>query len=255
MNANTSEDLVKYRASPLEQARIADILSLVSESGSSALDIGARDGFLSVQLAERYDSVVALDLEQPDVSHPKVRPLKGDARKLDFPDKSFDLVLCAEVLEHIGGTALSNVCFEMARVARRYVVVGVPYRQDLRVGKTTCRQCGKPNPPWGHVNRFDEATLRSLFPDMTLRRASFVGLNTDRTNFIAAALLDYAGNPYGTWDQREACIHCNSMLGSPVTRTFLQRCATRLATWLNTLQRALSRPRPTWLHVVFERRQ
>ena len=67
----------------------------------------------------------------------------ANAADLPFPDAAFDMVTCAEVIEHIPSPALERACREMARVARRYVLVGVPYRQDLRHGRTTCAACGK----------------------------------------------------------------------------------------------------------------
>ena len=51
----------------------------------------------------------------------------------------------------------------ISRVARHAIVVGVPYRQDLRVGRTTCAACRGTNPPWGHVNSFDENRLKQHF--------------------------------------------------------------------------------------------
>jgi hypothetical protein len=64
-------DLTEYRASPAEQKRTADLLRLIPTHGRSALDIGARDGHFSRLLAERFDQVTALDLTEPDISHPR----------------------------------------------------------------------------------------------------------------------------------------------------------------------------------------
>lgn len=48
-------DLKAYRESKNEKERIGDLFRLIPERGSEALDIGARDGFLSLKLAERFD--------------------------------------------------------------------------------------------------------------------------------------------------------------------------------------------------------
>jgi hypothetical protein len=123
-------------------------------------DIGAREGCFSRLLADRIDEVVTLDLEMPRIEHDRVRCVAGDATALQFDDGSFDAVLCAEVLEHIPPPGLQRACEEIARVTCGIAVIGVPFRQDTRVGRTTCAQCGRPNPPWGHVNEFDEPRLR-----------------------------------------------------------------------------------------------
>ncbi|MEO8026047.1 MAG: class I SAM-dependent methyltransferase [Bryobacteraceae bacterium] len=243
-------DLTDYRATVQEQARIASLFSLIPASGKRALDIGARDGYLSVRLAERFESVIALDLERPVISHPRVTSIAGNVSRLDFQDRHFDVVLCAEVLEHLPAKLLVLACAEIARVAR-LAVIGVPFKEDPRCGRTTCQHCGSPNPPWGHVNNFDERTLRNLFPSLQWTTASYVGQMCARTNPLSTALLDYAGNPFGTYHQDEACVHCGERLGRPRPRTPMQRAATRVASVLNRGQAMFSRPRANWIHVLF----
>ena len=115
----------------------------ISGNGKSALDIGARDGHFSVLLTELFGDVTALDLEKPTVSHNKITCVKGDITSLDFDDNTFDLVFCAEVLEHIPPHLLKKATFELSRVSREFLLIGVPYKQDIRVGRTTCYSCGE----------------------------------------------------------------------------------------------------------------
>ena len=244
-------DLSSYRASPAEQARIRDLFELIPQQGERALDIGARDGYMARLLADRFQEVVALDLEQPKIDHPRVLAVKGNAANLEFPDRFFDVVLCAEVLEHIPPEILPEVCRQIYRVSRGVIVIGVPYRQDLRCGRTTCSSCGWKNPPWGHVNSFDEYRLRSLFPLASVGPIGFVGTTRAQTNSLSTALLDFAGNPYGTWDQEEACVRCGATIGKPRERNLLQKIATRLAMKLNELQSRFTLPRANWIHMVF----
>lgn len=121
-------DLTQYTQGGPEAERIADLLRLIPNGAHTALDIGARDGHLSKLLAERYESVTALDLKKPAI---------------------FDPVFCAEVLEHIPSQLLEKTCSELSRVSRTYVLIGTPYAQDIRVGRTTCYTCGKKNPLGG----------------------------------------------------------------------------------------------------------
>jgi 2-polyprenyl-3-methyl-5-hydroxy-6-metoxy-1,4-benzoquinol methylase len=104
-----AEEFVVCRTSDLERARTRDLFDLIPKQGKIALDIGARDGYFSILLAERFDRVVALDLEKPDIDHPRIESVKGDACQLDFGDSTFDLVVCAEVLEHIPTDLLERV--------------------------------------------------------------------------------------------------------------------------------------------------
>jgi len=242
-------DLEQYRQSEKEQARTADLLRLVPRGRKSVLDIGARDGHFSRLLTDYFEEVTALDLEKPAFEFPRVKTVAGDITQLQFSDDSFDCVFCAEVLEHI--PALEQACRELVRVARHEIVIGVPYRQDTRVGRTTCSQCGKVNPPWAHVNTFDEAKLRKLFPRLALRSTSFVGTNNEVTNPLSTMLMDWAGNPWGTYDQDEPCIHCGAALVAPNGRSALSRVFAGVAIRLSRLQESLTRPHGNWIHAVF----
>ncbi len=241
----------QYRESKSEKARAEDVVRMLPAEGRSALDLGARDGFFSLKLAERYENVTALDLSEPLINHPSVACVKGDACALPFADDAFDVVLCCEVLEHIPPRLLASACSGIARVTKRHAVIGVPFRQDIRVGRTTCYSCGETNPPWGHANAFNEARIQDLFSGLQLEQLSFVGTNESFTNMTSTFLMDFAGNPYGTYDQDEACIHCGRILQPPPERSIIQKLATRASIHLNRIQASFTRPHPNWIHCRF----
>jgi SAM-dependent methyltransferase len=245
--------MTEYRATSAEQTRTKDLMGLLPDGIASALDIGARDGFLSKLLADRIDAVTALDLTQPRIDDPRVRCVEGDASALAFDDATFELVLCAEVLEHLPGAILAAACGEMSRVSSRYLLIGVPYRQDLRLDRSLCLACGQRNPPWGHVNSFDEARLGALFPRYRAVATSYVGQSSAVTNALSARLMDLARNPYGTYVQDEPCIHCGAALVVPPPRTFVEKLLTRAAVVASRVQARFVRPRAKWVHVLFER--
>ena len=246
-------DLTEYRTSTLEQQRTADLLRLMPPGGRNALDVGARDGHFSLLLADRFESVVALDLPEPSVSHPKIQCVMGNAVKMQFTDDSFDFVFCAEVLEHVPPGELPAVCQEIERVSSSQILIGVPYKQDIRVARTTCYSCGKPNPPWGHVNSFDEQRISSLFALSKIEAVSFVEQNNSHTNWLSSALMDFAGNPYGTYDQEEICIHCGRRLIAPPRRTPIQMVATKFAFWSRRVTELFAQPRAQWMHMVLRK--
>jgi ubiquinone/menaquinone biosynthesis C-methylase UbiE len=213
--------VARYRNSVAEIARSMDLMGIVPKNLSTVLDVGARDGHFSRLLTEHFESVTALDLTVPQIDFEGVRPVQGDVTNLHFPDNNFDVVFCAEVLEHV--PALQKACSEIARVARHAVVIGVPYLQDTRLGRTTCNHCGKTNPPWGHVNTFDEYKINSLLPRCIPVKTTFVGSTNDRTNPISTWLMDCARNPWGVYDQDEPCIHCGKRMAPPTSRPFARR--------------------------------
>lgn len=240
--------------SAAEAERRADLMRLIPEGRGSILDVGTRDGHFARLFKERFHTVTAVDISPIRFRDPGIRLSIADACRLPFPDRSFDVVFCAEVLEHI--PQLEAACRELVRVARCDVVVGVPYRQDLRVMRLRCHTCGRSTPAWGHLNTFDEATLAALFQPLRLDRVSYAGSNRERTTSLAAWLMDIGGHPYGPYDQQEPCVHCGAALQAPsAPRPFYQRAASALALAMDSLQkRFFVTPRPWWIHARFSRR-
>lgn len=247
-------ELVDYSGNQ-EEKRIGDLVRIAPKGRSSVLDVGARDGRVSIALAPYFETVTALDLAMPDIRHPKVSNVQGDITELQFPDDSFDVVFCTEVLEHIRPEMLERACAEIIRVAAYDVVIGVPYKQAIRIGRTVCLFCGKTNPPWGHINIFDEKGLARLFDALESVTTTFVGANGGKTNALSALLMDLAGNPWGTYNQNETCIHCGSKLLYPPRRRFFQRIFSGTALLLSEIQSSLFAARPNWIHMVFRKRR
>ncbi len=238
--------------SPLEQVRLERLTSLLPRDAGSVLEIGARHGVVTERLAGIYGQVTALDLRRPRFDIDGVTTVSGDVQHLQFPDNSFECVVCTEVLEHVPDFTAGAK--ELLRVASSYVLLGVPYRQDTRVGRTTCVRCGKISPPFGHLNSFDERTIRQLFAGAEISSIQYVAENRERTNFLSRWLQDFAGNPYGNYDQEEPCIHCGGKLERPKRLSCAQRMAAASGCRLYHVQRALNRPRPTWILVLFKKK-
>lgn len=244
-------DYETYRSSNTEQARTEDLVRLLPRGRRSVLDVGARDGYFSRRLTEFFAEVTALDLEKPKFEYPGIVTIAGDATGLPFPDGAFDCVFCAEVLEHI--PAVEKAARELIRVARHELIIGVPFRQDTRIGRTHCQACGKDNPPWGHVNTFDEKRLQQLFAGTAVREKSFVGHNQEATNALSSWLMDVGGNPWGTYDQEESCIYCGARMVAPADRPLLKKICSAAAVRINRAQNLFTRPHGNWIHLVLSK--
>lgn len=124
----------------------------------SVVELGCCFGFLSLALAGAGHDVTAVDLSPgtvallasvaPALGRP-LRALVGDAAAVPLAGGSVDTVLAVHLLEHLPPPLAPVVLAEMLRVARRRVVVAVPYEDE-------------PDPTWGHVRTFDAAQLTAL---------------------------------------------------------------------------------------------
>ena len=63
--------------------------------------------------------------------------MPANAAELPFAGMSYDFVICSEVLEHVPPSMLGRVCRETERVASGRGLIGVPYKRDIRVGRTS----------------------------------------------------------------------------------------------------------------------
>ncbi|GAA5040391.1 hypothetical protein HNP84_007540 [Thermocatellispora tengchongensis] len=125
----------------------------------AVLDVGSCFGFLPLLLAERgAGQVIASDLSRGTMRLlDAVAGARGvgldtltcDAMRVPLPDGCVDTVTAVHVLEHMDGARGEAVVREALRLARRRVVVAVPYEEE-------------PTAAYGHVRVFDQAALTAL---------------------------------------------------------------------------------------------
>lgn len=73
-----------------------------------ALDVGSSTGIIDNEIAKSVGKMVGCDIDRKALKFAKRNFRRknlffrfGDAMKLDFPDASFDIVICAQVYEHV----------------------------------------------------------------------------------------------------------------------------------------------------------
>jgi 2-polyprenyl-3-methyl-5-hydroxy-6-metoxy-1,4-benzoquinol methylase len=136
----------------------------------SVLDVGCGEGVLTLEWAERLGDgrVVGIDLDDPKLriewekrARPNLEFRPEEATRLSFGDDEFDLATAIEVLEHVPEPEATLA--EMARVARRWLLVSVP-REPLWRGLNLARGAyvrDMGNTP-GHVNHWSKRAFVSL---------------------------------------------------------------------------------------------
>ncbi|MEZ5595328.1 MAG: class I SAM-dependent methyltransferase [Pseudomonadales bacterium] len=108
------------------------------------LDVGCGDGKITHEIARLTGAAITgLDSSAEALSRLKLRAVLGDAARLPFPDGTFDLVMSTDTLEHLNESVHVAAWQEMFRVARDYVVVAVPFREELLEATARCTACQK----------------------------------------------------------------------------------------------------------------
>lgn len=111
------------------QPKVAFIAGELADTGArTLLDVGAGNGFFSYYFAD-YFEVSCLDFSSQMLKNNRCpRRLEARAEALPFPEGSFDVVFCGCLLHHL--EAPKSALKEMARVARKFVVLCEPNRAN-----------------------------------------------------------------------------------------------------------------------------
>jgi SAM-dependent methyltransferase len=128
---------------PLQRALLdrfhQKVVELIQQTGVTCLlDAGCGEGFVIKHLQESNSSIAAIggdfSAEALVWGRANVKynaPLTHiDIHHLPFPDNSFPLVICLEVLEHLPDSTVG--LGELARVSSEYVLLSVPHEPFFR---------------------------------------------------------------------------------------------------------------------------
>lgn len=106
---------------------------LVDKSVESVLDLGCGQGkpMAMIKLWRKIDYACGVDLYKPYIAQAKKAKLHdkyitADLRKINFPPKSYDLVLASHVLEHLKKKEALSLLNKMEKIARKQVIVATP---------------------------------------------------------------------------------------------------------------------------------
>jgi SAM-dependent methyltransferase len=121
--------------------RIKKTLGLVPADVTTVLDIGCGDGIVSNALVERGIRTVGIDISKIALQHFRGTGIIGSINALPFPNSYFDLVLCAEVLEHLPPEIYRNALNETERITKRYILITTPNEEYLPASYVKCQKC------------------------------------------------------------------------------------------------------------------
>jgi len=111
------------------------INEIIKLNPKKVLEIGIGNGFVSKYLKERRVNILTLDIDKrlnPDIV--------GSVLDVPFPDNSFEVVACYELLEHLQYKNFYKALSEIFRVSKSYAILSLPdasrvYRMYLQIPK------------------------------------------------------------------------------------------------------------------------
>ena len=146
----------------------------------SILDVGCGRGeTISFINRHRNFLAVGIDIFEPSLEAAKRQNvyrdlLLGDVRYLPFSHKSFDILICSEVIEHLEKKSGERLLAELERVARKQILLTTPvgtYKQHASGG----------NPHWEHKYIWNPEDFKSR--GYKLRGAGLRGMGGEQGFF------------------------------------------------------------------------
>jgi len=152
------------------QERTPITIAMIPPEVRSLLDVGCGDGSL-LRSVDRGIRKVGVDISYTALSLvTSGHRVLASSDILPFRDQEFDLVLSTEVLEHLPDEVFKASCGEIQRIARRYVLISVPFHEDLARKEARCSSCGHVYHIHLHLRSFDLLGLERIFPAYRLKR-------------------------------------------------------------------------------------
>ncbi len=206
-----------------ERERIALTVASIPCDCKRLLDVGSGDGRVSQAVSKELGCyLVAFDLSTVALAHLSMPKCCGSAAQLPFPDRSFDMVMATEILEHLPEDLYAAVVSELARVADRYILVTVPNRENLEENSALCPVCGLRFHIYGHRRSYSPASVEKLFTAFKPLRIFTLGDSVGRYNKFLLWVRHRVARAF-CWEDRTVCYFCQATSQLPPRWPFLAR--------------------------------
>jgi SAM-dependent methyltransferase len=230
-----------------EAQRIQQTLSYVPGSLESALDVACGDGRCLRALAPLVSHCVGVDLAWEALTRVQGPRVRASITQLPFLDGSFDLVLATEVFEHLSEAESGLALAEVARVSRKWVLITVPYRENLAEEMCRCDTCRVVFHSWGHLRSFDAAPEGAPHLDLE-RMGTIVPIKKARRLPPLYWMQQRVGGLY-TWDSTARCPRCSGP-AAPRQGNLLGGLVERV---IGRIDRLLPKVEPGWIAALFRK--
>lgn len=167
-------DVAKTGVESIDNA-IQTLLDILPEDAEKILDIGSGPGYVNRNIPPYYN-VLAMDLDEEILKENTRQWCIGDVLDIPLVDKSVDMTMICDVLEHIEQDSLQKAISELERVSSKYMYIQVPFNEYLGESIALCGSCGNKWHVNYHKNSFGYEKIAKLVSrDWNVHTVAFTG--------------------------------------------------------------------------------
>ena len=191
-----------------ETRRIKATINMIPKDVSSLLEVGCGEGRIINPVQNKYEKIFGMDISDEALKHVETSKIKGRIENIPFPDNSFDIVLCCEVLEHLPSPIYEKALKEIKRVAKKYVLISVPNDEDIQMGKVRCPNCRSLCHVNGHLRSFNLSNMKNLFDIGKLLKYEIVPIDVFWFHETVIQVKKWLKKDFFTFEDAGFCPKC-----------------------------------------------
>ena len=228
------------------EERVPITLGMIPLEIKSCLDLGCGDGTILNKLNPELFKV-GLDISHDALLNAEVeKKVLACSSRLPFRSNSYDLVICTEVLEHLPSEQFELSINEIQRIAKKNILVSVPFQENLDRKQACCPNCGFIFHIHMHLRRFNSTQLKTMFTSFSPKYYRF---SQTLEKSYPAWILEIR-RKYGhrwEWDENALCPRCGHKNNHPPRRTPISVLTSILAD-------IFAKSHPKWVAVIYEKK-
>ncbi|SFD26403.1 class I SAM-dependent methyltransferase [Clostridium uliginosum] len=181
-------DISKTGVESIDNA-VETLINILPEDAEKILDIGSGPGYVNRNIPPCYN-VLAMDIDENILKDNIRKWCIGDILNITLKDKSVEMIMACDVLEHIEKDSLKKAIFELERVSSKYIYIQVPFGEYLGESMALCNECGNKWHVNYHKNSFDyNKVIQLLSDEWKIKTVAFTGEVSEYEGFKNSGVI------------------------------------------------------------------
>ncbi|HUR10517.1 MAG TPA: class I SAM-dependent methyltransferase [Flavitalea sp.] len=156
---------------PANRTRINFTAKYVPTEVKSLADIGCGNGvFVNHMKKERPGlDIMAIDRSATALKYVETNKKEGSIFDIPLEAATYDCVCCLEVIEHLPVPVFKHSLKELARISGKYIIISVPFEEDLELNHNQCPACKTIFNQDLHMRSFSKQQMETLMEEFGFR--------------------------------------------------------------------------------------